>query len=110
MKNVTKENKIKLALIAYNQITKYTPTEILYGKVKTDFPFEANKCYKDYLNQRKNNLKAINEVVKKRILDEKAKRQKTNFTLPQNIPKKVKIKVNKGNIQKIKNHCINYKK
>ena len=77
LKNVNKENKIKLAIIAYNesinQITKFTPKEILYGKVENKSPFEEHKMREDYLNQYKENLKFIHDLTKSRIEKEKAK-------------------------------------
>jgi len=54
-KNTNKENKIKLAIIAYNksinQITKFAPKEILYGKTEFKSSFETNKIYEDYLKR-----------------------------------------------------------
>ena len=52
---------MKLATIAYNesinQIPKFAPKEILYGKTEHKSPFETNKLYEDYLNSHRENLK-----------------------------------------------------
>ena len=105
-KNVSKENKIKLSLIAYNesinQITNCTPKEILFGKIKNNLPFEVNDSNDDYLNQHKNNLRIIHEIIKGKIENEKFKRKEQNFDTPDNLPNKVKLKVNVRNIQKVK--------
>ena len=101
--NLSKENKIKLSLIAYNesinQVTNYTPKEILFGKNKNNLPFETNDCNSDYLNQHKNNLRIIYEIIKGKIENEKLKRKKQNFDAPDRLPNKVKLKVNVRNIQ-----------
>ena len=106
LKDVNRENKLKLAIIAYNestnQITKFTPKEILYGKMESKKPFGTNKTYEEHLNEHRKNLQLIRELTKTRIENEKLKRKKRNFELPKEIPNKVKIKVNKRNIQKIR--------
>jgi len=47
-KNESKENKIKSAIIAYNesinQITKYTPKEILFSKTKNNYSSSSSYC------------------------------------------------------------------
>ena len=48
LKNATRENKTRLAMIVYNesinQVNKFTPKEIIFRKTEIDFPFETNKC------------------------------------------------------------------
>jgi len=78
------------------------PKEILYGKTELESPFETNRVYDDYLNSHRENLRTIHEIIKTRIEDEKIKRKKQKYALPKEIPDKVKIVVNKRNIQKIK--------
>ena len=71
LKNATNENKINLALIAYNNsmnsVTKLTPKEILFGRTKIQSPFETKVINEDYLNKHKTELNIINEVVNNRI-------------------------------------------
>ena len=77
LKNINKENKIKLAIVAYNesinQTTKFTPKEILFGKVENKSPFEGHKMREDYLNQHKENLKLIHDLTKRKTKKENAK-------------------------------------
>ena len=73
--SLIKKNTITSALMAYNesinQVTKFIPKKVLYGKTDTSSSFEVNKCYEDCLNQHKDNLKIIPDVIKTRIENEK---------------------------------------
>ena len=106
MKNVNSGNKIKMALIAYNNsinlITKLSPNEILFGKIKQYNPFENNATNDDYLENYNDELKIIHEIVRNKIVNEKLKRYKQEHTLPNEIPNQVRIKANKRLISKIK--------
>ena len=102
------ENKMKLANIAYNNsinaITKFSPKEILFGKTKIKRPFKITN--EDYLNNHRIELNIINDIVKTRIIEEKVKRN--NLTnAPENLPEKVKIKVDKRRVQKVKKPLYN---
>jgi len=114
LKNVTNENKIKLAQIAYNDsinsVTKLTPKEVLFGRTKIRSPFKSQIINEDYLNNHQIELGIINDLVKLRIEKEKIKRNKTTLTMPENLPDKVKVKANKRMIQKIKKPLFNTRK
>lgn len=90
LKNINFENKLNLAIMAYNdsinQITKLTPNEILYGKTKNISPFAMKEVNEDYVNDYKNQLKILHENVKTKILNEKVKGNKIIYTLPQQLP------------------------
>lgn len=71
-------------------------------------PFERKYSNEKNVNTYRGRLKIINALVKSRIKNQKFKRNKQIHTLPEKIPKKVKVKMNKRQIHKIKCHFIKH--
>lgn len=108
-KNASKQEKIKFALIGYNNsvnsITQLTPLETIFGKEQSKNIFETEIATEDCLTNYKNRLKQIQDRVKQNIQINKNKRfllQKRNFSKPKQLPNRILIKEGRRRIQKIK--------